>query len=143
MHKSTDNEHENTHYLCERIRSERERLKLSQQEVADLTGVRREMWGRYERGAAIPSAEILERFSAHGADAQYLLTGSRATTTSLNEMLLRDVIEALEEALAGAGKTMRPSSKAQVIAALYNMYSDSESSVTVDKRAVLTLVKSA
>lgn len=33
------------------------------------------MWGKYERDEAEPGLHVLERFSAHGADAEYLLKG--------------------------------------------------------------------
>ena len=60
-----------------RLKEERERLGLSQQNAAELCGVRREMWGKYERDAAEPGARVLERFSAQGADVLYVLTGRK------------------------------------------------------------------
>ncbi|NUZ06717.1 helix-turn-helix domain-containing protein [Piscinibacter koreensis] len=58
-----------------RLREERERLGLSQQMAADGCGVRREMWGKYERGAAEPGARVVAAMGRMGADALYLLLG--------------------------------------------------------------------
>lgn len=63
---------------CERIKSERLRLELNQAECGGLCGVSREMWGKYERGVAVPGGEVLFSFAAAGADVQYILTGVRS-----------------------------------------------------------------
>lgn len=68
-----------------RIKDERVRLGLNQAEVAEKTGISREMWGKYERGVAIPGGEVLFSFAAVGADMQYIMTGDRpAQTPSLS-----------------------------------------------------------
>lgn len=59
----------------QRLKAERERLQLSQQAAAEKCGVRREMWGKYERGAAEPGVRVLARLGAEGADVLYLLLG--------------------------------------------------------------------
>lgn len=69
----------------ERLKIERERLGHSQMEAAEMCGVRREMWGKYERGAAEPGARVLERYSAHDADVLYILTGRREPKLETNE----------------------------------------------------------
>ena len=60
-----------------RIREERKRLGLTQQELADLVGVDRNSQINYERGHRSPPAEYLERLDALGLDACYILTGRR------------------------------------------------------------------
>ena len=73
-------------HCASRIKEERLKLGLSQEQVAEKTKVSREMWGRYERGAAIPGGEVLFSFAVIGADAQYILTGkpSDSSLSSLN-----------------------------------------------------------
>lgn len=66
--------------LGERLKAERERLELSQQDAASIVGVRREMWGKYERSQADPGASSIERFCAHGADPCFLMTGQKNVT---------------------------------------------------------------
>lgn len=62
-----------------RLREERERLEITQADAALLTGVSRQMWGRYERGA-MPSAEVFLRLNGQGFDINYILGGSRRLT---------------------------------------------------------------
>ncbi|HFK1634811.1 helix-turn-helix domain-containing protein [Klebsiella oxytoca] len=79
--------------LCAtRLKSERARLKLSQIQVSGLCGVSREMWGKYERGAAVPGGDVLASFANNGGDIQYVLTGNRSNSLSL----ARDEMEMLE-----------------------------------------------
>jgi len=59
-----------------RVKEERERLGLSQQQIADAAGVRREMWAKYEAGAE-PGAKALAGAAIAGADVLYILTGQR------------------------------------------------------------------
>jgi transcriptional regulator with XRE-family HTH domain len=63
-----------------RLREERKRLGFSQQEMANLSGVRTEMWGRYERGEAAPGADALVAFGLAGGDVQYVLLATRTTS---------------------------------------------------------------
>lgn len=64
----------------ERLREERDRLKFTQQEMADRMGVRREMSSKYERGQAVPGGDALTAFAIAGGDVQYVLTGKRSST---------------------------------------------------------------
>ncbi len=70
----------NTHTFGARLKSERERLGFSQSYAAEACGVRREMWGKYERDTATPGCSVLERFSAHGADVLYVIVGRHEPT---------------------------------------------------------------
>jgi transcriptional regulator with XRE-family HTH domain len=63
----------------ERLKSERIRLGLNQAQAGELCGVSREMWGKYERGDAVPGGEVLFSFVAAGADVQYIFTGIRSS----------------------------------------------------------------
>ncbi|AVS66626.1 hypothetical protein C8245_13890 [Paracidovorax avenae] len=60
-----------------RLLQERERLALSQQGLADSSGIARTMLSRYERAAAEPSAGSLISLSRAGVDVLYVLTGAR------------------------------------------------------------------
>lgn len=69
----------------ERLRQERDRLGLSQAQMADLGCTKARTYQDWERGLASVNAEFLARISVHGVDAQYVLTGLRAfdpSTTS-------------------------------------------------------------
>jgi len=67
--------------IGERMKAERKRLGLSQQQVADAIGVRREMWAKYEAGAE-PGAKALRGIALAGGDLAFILTGE-----SLDERL--------------------------------------------------------
>lgn len=62
--------------IGERIRSERDRLGLSQQKAADAVGVRREMWAKWEAGSE-PGAKALAGMALAGADVLFIVTGHR------------------------------------------------------------------
>ena len=57
---------------------------LNGEEAAKKVGVRREMWGRYERGA-LPQRSVAASLSAAGFDVEYIFTGiSSAMRAQLN-----------------------------------------------------------
>ncbi|MEO9387122.1 helix-turn-helix domain-containing protein [Chromobacterium phragmitis] len=77
--------------IAQRILQERKRLRLTQQTAADQTGVSREMWGRYERGDALPGGEPLLGFALAGADIQFILAGTQSqkfTPSSVHQAVL-------------------------------------------------------
>lgn len=62
--------------FANRLRLEREKLGFSSQaKIAEICGVNKDVWGRYERGTSIPNAETLLIFMELGADINYLFTG--------------------------------------------------------------------
>lgn len=63
--------------LGTRLREERDRLQLTQDELADRLGVSSGAQSNYERGNRSPDAEYLAAFVAAGADPLYLLQGVR------------------------------------------------------------------
>lgn len=65
--------------LCERLREERLRLKMSQEAFGAAGGVGKLTQLKYEKGERRPDARYLERIAAVGANVNYILTG---TTTS-------------------------------------------------------------
>ncbi|WP_431222225.1 helix-turn-helix domain-containing protein [Serratia sp. L9] len=76
-----------SYQISGRLKEERKRLKFNQNDVASLCGVSREMWGKYERGLAMPGANVLAALATAGANVQYVLTGdfSGGTTLSRDE----------------------------------------------------------
>lgn len=62
--------------LCaNRLKTERKRLGFNQASIAELCGISREIWGKYERGIAVPGGNVLCSFALNGANIQYILTG--------------------------------------------------------------------
>ncbi|GAB1388968.1 helix-turn-helix transcriptional regulator [Rubrivivax sp.] len=76
----------------QRLREVRKARGQKQEQMADAVGVSREQWGRYERGLAVPGADVLARAAQAGIDIRYVITGSRdyepAPTLSADEQVL-------------------------------------------------------
>ncbi|EGA2180973.1 helix-turn-helix transcriptional regulator [Salmonella enterica] len=83
-----------------RIREERKRLKLNltQAQAAMICGISREMWGKYERGQAMPGGDVLFSFAEAGADIQYILLGEVRLTENQEEKALLENYRAMNEA---------------------------------------------
>lgn len=63
--------------LGARLKEERKRLGLSQDDAGLKAGVSREMWGKYERDAAAPGGETFVQIAMLGFDVNYVLIGQR------------------------------------------------------------------
>lgn len=60
-----------------RIKLERSRLGMSQDDLGSIAGVGYKTVGLYEAGKRSPDAEFLARIGAHGIDVLYVITGRR------------------------------------------------------------------
>jgi len=63
--------------ICARLREERVRLGLYQQDLADAGGVSRKTQSAYESGATAPDVAYLSLVAARGVDVLYVFTGQR------------------------------------------------------------------
>ena len=71
--------------LSRRLKEERTRKGLSQQKLAELTDTHYSNIGRYERGDAKPSAEVLNRIcQALEVSPDYLINGTLEDKANLN-----------------------------------------------------------
>lgn len=61
-----------------RLRDERKRLSLNQEDFASAGGVTRRAQTTYESGKRVPDARFLSAVAGLGVDVQYVLTGVRA-----------------------------------------------------------------
>jgi transcriptional regulator with XRE-family HTH domain len=71
----------------ERLREERKRLGLSQAKFAEACGVRRTAQTTYETGARSPSTAYFKAAAKIGADAYYILYGTRDRDPALDSVL--------------------------------------------------------
>lgn len=75
-----------TNLFCDRLREERKRLGLKQQECADVLCVNRVSQNNYETGKRFPDVLYLENAGKIGMDIGYLVTGQRSVMTlAMNE----------------------------------------------------------
>lgn len=73
--------------IHERLKSERERLGLSQPRVAELLGVGKTTVINWEKASSAPDAVQLSAFAAAGADVLYILTGQRSKQVPAEALL--------------------------------------------------------
>jgi transcriptional regulator with XRE-family HTH domain len=71
--------------IGQRLRAERERLGLSQQEFSVAGGVHFKSQGNYEHGKRPPDADYLAAIDEAGADVLYILTGRRGIALTPDE----------------------------------------------------------
>lgn len=60
-----------------RLVEERKKLKLTQEQAADIAKVSRRQWGKYERGETPPGGDVFFHLAEAGMDLQYIMTGHR------------------------------------------------------------------
>lgn len=77
-------------YFYQRLKEERRRLGLNQENFAALGGVKKDAQVNYENGSRKPDSAYLEAVAAAGVDVLYVLTGefsSEALTKDEKELL--------------------------------------------------------
>lgn len=104
-----------------RLKEERNRIGLTQADMASNCNISREMWGKYERNLALPGSEVLFSLSELGVDIGYLFSGNHSIPLTDDESLLieayresneqgKDAIERTANALAGKANAPKRSS---------------------------------
>lgn len=68
--------------ICDRLKFERLRLGLSQEEMAKIGGVARNAQINYEKGERSPDINYLAGVAAEGVDVNYVITGKRASVAA-------------------------------------------------------------
>ena len=81
-----------------RLRQERKRMGLSQREIGQLGGVAANAQGKYESGERVPKADYLAALANSGVDVLFVLTGRRASTVALDNLLSRVALKGGEPA---------------------------------------------
>lgn len=71
--------------IGDRLREERERLKMTQPVFAEAAGARKRTLIDWEKGASSPTAVQLSALSTIGVDVTYVVTGSRAVPESAGD----------------------------------------------------------
>lgn len=69
-------------HVGDRLRAERERLGLRQEDAALVAGVTRAMWSRYERGEASPGSKVLLALVGQQFDLNFILGGAPVLTAA-------------------------------------------------------------
>ncbi len=142
-----------------RIREWRKGQKLTQAEAASLLGIPFSTLQKYEMDLRVPGGISIETFIKAGVNANWLLTGEGEMllgfippahqlikeddgpyrSTLLRSSQVRAAIEAVEEGLVAAERSLSPDKKANLILAVYELLDESEAS----KERILNLVRFA
>lgn len=89
----------NASHPGDRLRAERERLGLSQEELGAIGGVRKQAQHLYEKGTRKPDADYLQKIASAGVDVAFVVLGQPVALTDA----LANVRVASEGAKAMAG----------------------------------------
>lgn len=83
-----------------RLRQERERLKLTQAQLAEAMGVGRFAVLNYEGGASVPNSVHLNLLAGRGLDIHYVVTGKRMSLLPESRPAFARIYMALEKTVA-------------------------------------------
>lgn len=84
----------------ERVRAERKRLGLTQEEFGRLGGVSKTAQWLYEAGRNWPTADYLEALNVQGVDVGFIATGNRLSSDCLDWTLLRNAFLFVQHSFA-------------------------------------------
>lgn len=86
-----------------RLKEERERLRLTQPQITDITGTSKQTQSAYENGRTPPKSDFLAKLAAFGFDVSYIITGERLenTATTPTELSYLRICRKLAEADGG------------------------------------------
>lgn len=124
--------------LGERLKQERTRLGMSQEEFGAVGGVKKVAQSNYETGKRFPDSQYLERLAASGVDIQFVVTGFRLGTVAQPnglpavesspidvEQLMR-IVERLDAIATDAGKRLPAAMLVEIAADVYNYFQQEE-----------------
>lgn len=83
--------------IAARLRQERERLDLTQSQLADLLGVTRFTISNYESGWRMPTADQLHAMAEAGADTSFVLSGIPLLSSADGHERFAKILAALRE----------------------------------------------
>lgn len=87
--------------IGDRLKSERQRLGLSQEKLANIGGIRTNAQRNYELGVRSPRAHYLARIDAVGIDTLYVLTCRRSEAVEASEKSVDHLSPSLPKRVAG------------------------------------------
>lgn len=124
------------------------RGNMTQKDFALEIGVHKMTLGKYETGKVVPGGDVLARIiKKTDIEAHWLLTGEgpmlrgsvKPSPSDIDIETLQSVLEAVEEILEEEQLYLSPHKKSDLVASLYNLYSDSE--MDADPSKIIRFVK--
>jgi transcriptional regulator with XRE-family HTH domain len=136
--------------INEKLKKAREHLGKNQKEMAALIGGGYRSWQGYEQGTSVPGGKVFEALAKLGFNTNWffmdsvpMLQGTENQDAPVFiEQVLVDVIVAVETYFTQEKRYLPPEKKAQLISALYEMFSQSGEK-KVNRAVVIRLAKLA
>lgn len=145
--------------VSERLKRARTALELKQDQMSARTGIPIDTYKKYEGGTRQPGADAIAHFVQAGINANWLLTetgpmlvkdlplivsdqlgeyrvSAAAPVPAIDMARLQLAIATVEEALEQTNRTATPDRKAELVAAVYDLYQEP----TTSRERVLKLV---
>jgi transcriptional regulator with XRE-family HTH domain len=110
-----------------RMKSERHRLGLTQEDLSERLSLSRQSVAAYEAGRSPSDVKYLTQLGALGADIIFVLTGRRGDQVAedlFDWEVATDVMAAIEEAAEKVGVTLTPKRRMGLLKFLYGKSSD-------------------
>lgn len=92
--------------LQERLLAERERMGLSQQQLADACGITIRSQRNYEKGERAPDSDYLSAFAEVGGDVLFVLTGNPQSTNLAVDPAEQVLLDSYRRCSAPAKQTL-------------------------------------
>lgn len=129
-----------TRLFGKKIRSERQRLGLTQAALAETGGVSKATQVAYEADATRPDIGYLSRIAEAGVDVLWLATDRRATS-EVDWDLVDEVLELIEEWASERDKPTTRSERRDLLAALYAQFNHQGVADSAAAAAIFRLAK--
>lgn len=123
---------------------------MSASEFGTATGIPVSTLKKYESNHSTPGGEAIQSIAGVGINVHWLVTGEGpmlladlqpSEPTAWNPDLMRQVIEAVEEALERGNRELEPEDKASLILSVYDLYADA--GAQPDRSKIIRFVLSA
>lgn len=89
-----------------RLKSERQKLNITQRDLAQIGGVQPNAQGKYESGKRYPRADYLEQISLAGIDILYVVTGRYTPPSNLSEAAILSAIDGFKAGVSILADTL-------------------------------------
>lgn len=112
--------------IGDRIKEERRRLGLTQQQFADGLGISRSAITFYETDRTVPDANFFASAIANGVDVRYILVGERsaeAASYMLDWELLGQILLGIRQWCESTGVSLPPPKEVAIAQLLYTHFS--------------------
>lgn len=130
--------------LNNRLKEERQRLGLTQDEFGELGGVKRNAQKNYENGTRTPDASYLSAIAKHDVDVSYILTGERTVRTEALENAQEAFYDCVKEVEAWLKENNKSLTDKQIVKVALQYYqAKSKDEIKEDQVALNLILKTA